>query len=430
MFNENAETVIKQEPIERPLRRSPRLAELAEKKTNISQTMNFQTTSHGVYPAEVIARCIEHINACCIQTYTVKQGIRKWGNKGYSSAIKELEQLHSRTCFTPLKLKDISRMERKKAMEAVTFMVQKRDETVKTRMCANGSTQRVWMDKEDKSSPTVSLEALAITAALDAAEGRSIITLDIPNAFIQTIVVSDKDGDKIILILRDEIALMLVDLDPDVYLEALEYHKGKPVLYLHVQRAIYGMLQSALLFYEKFVKDLTEYGFKLNPYDPCVANKTVNGEQLTIVWHVDDVKASHEDQKVLDTFGKWVNDKYGDDKIGKVKITRGHRHDYLGMILDFATAGEVKIDMQYYVQAIVEDFEHEYGEFTKRGNAETPHTATLFTVNESPTLVDKRQNDFHAYVARALFLCKRARPDVQPTVSFLITRVKEPTKQD
>ena len=125
-----------------------------------------------------------------------------------------------------------------------------------------------------------------------------------------------------------------------------------------------------------------------------------------------------------------MNDKYGDDKISKVKVTRGHCHDYRGMILDYATAGEVKINMQYYVQAIIKDFEHEYGEFTKKGNAETPHTTTLFTVNESPKLVDKRQNDFHAYVARTLFLCKRAHPDVQPTVTFLMTRVKETTEQD
>ena len=62
-----------------------------------------------------------------------------------------------------------------------------------------------------------------------------------------------------------------------------------------VLKAIYGMLQSALLFYQQFRKDLEEYGFIFNPYDPCVANKMVNGKQFTITFHVDDLKASHED---------------------------------------------------------------------------------------------------------------------------------------
>ena len=250
------------------------------------------------------------------QHYTVKQDIKKWGNKGYSSAIKEIGQLHSRTCFTPLKLRNLTPEERKKAMGAVTFMIEKRDGTIKTRMCANGSTQRVWMDKEDKSSPTVSLEALMISVAIGAAEGRCVISMDIPNAFVQTEVGNDKDGNRIILILRDEIALILVDLDPDVYRDALEFHNGRPVLYLHVRRAIYGMLQSALLFYEKFLADLKEYGFVPNPYDPCVANKIVDGEQMTIVWHVDDVMAMHVEHKALDEFAEWADNKYGDDENG------------------------------------------------------------------------------------------------------------------
>ncbi len=49
------------------------------------------------------------------------------------------------------------------------------------------------------------------------------------------------------------------------------------------------MLKSALLFYQKLVADLTSLGFELNPYDPCIANKTVKGKQLTVLWHVDDI---------------------------------------------------------------------------------------------------------------------------------------------
>ena len=41
-------------------------------------------------------------------------------------------------------------------------------------------------------------------------------------------------------------------------------------------------------------------GFVLNPYDMCVANKTINGKQCTVTWYVDDNKISHVEQEVAD----------------------------------------------------------------------------------------------------------------------------------
>ena len=92
-------------------------------------------------------------------------------------------------------------------------------------------------------------------------------------------------------------------------------------------------------------KDLEEIGFEFNPYDPCVANMMVRGEQLTVTFHVDDLKASHKNPKVIDDFIQFIDFKYGDKDIGEVKATRGKKHDYLGMTLDYSTNGKVKVDM-------------------------------------------------------------------------------------
>jgi hypothetical protein len=48
------------------------------------------------------------------------------------------------------------------------------------------STQRVYMDHEDASSPTVRTDSVLITAGIEAEENRDVATCDIPNAFIQT----------------------------------------------------------------------------------------------------------------------------------------------------------------------------------------------------------------------------------------------------
>ena len=55
------------------------------------------------------------------------------------------------------------------------------------------------------------------------------------------------------------------------------------------------MLESALKFYKRLRKDLERAGIKVSPCDPCVANKIVNGTQMTVMGHVDDLKVSHED---------------------------------------------------------------------------------------------------------------------------------------
>ena len=70
--------------------------------------------------------------------------------------------------------------------------------------------------------------------------------------------------------------------------------------------AIYGIMNTELLFYQKFVGDLMTIGFELNPYEPCVANKTINGKQLTLVWNVDNIKASHVEADVVTRMEKWL----------------------------------------------------------------------------------------------------------------------------
>ena len=45
----------------------------------------------------------------------------------------------------------------------------------------------------------------------------------------------------------------------------------------------------------------------------------VNGEQLSICWHVDDLKSSHINPKVNDEFLQWIKDTFR--QLGEVKTT-------------------------------------------------------------------------------------------------------------
>lgn len=111
------------------------------------------------------------------------------------------------------------------------------------------------------------------------------------------------------------------------------------------------MLQSLLLHYKKFRKDIESIGFKVNLYNPCVANRIVNSKQHIVTWHVlDDLMSSHVDPKVNDESLNWLKSKYASDEIGEVKAVRGHRQDYSAMVLDYLRPGVLKVDITNYVQ--------------------------------------------------------------------------------
>jgi hypothetical protein len=151
-------------------------------------------------------------------------------------------------------------------------------------------------------------------------------------------------------------------------------------------KAIYGMLEAALLWYNKtFRKDLEGIGFAFNPYNPCVANKKVQGLQQTILFHMDDLKSSHKLKSVNDRFEKWLNSKYGIH--GKVTSTRGKVHDYLGMELDYRKRGELIINMTKYVDYMINDFPLKLG---KKDVAKTPAADSLFNLGTGAKLDTKR----------------------------------------
>ena len=114
------------------------------------------------------------------------------------------------------------------------------------------------------------------------------------------------------------------------------------------QNAIYGTMTTSLLHYKNLRKTLEGWGFEFNPYDPCVANKMINGKQMTICFHVDDGKVSHVDTEEVDKILELLRGKYEtifEDGSGKMTVVRGKVHEYLGMTLDFSKPGLVWITM-------------------------------------------------------------------------------------
>ena len=141
------------------------------------------------------------------------------------------------------------------------------------------------------------------------------------------------------MLLKGKLAELMVQVDPKLYQKYITTNKkGEAMLYVRLSEASYGLLQSALLFYQKLRGELKDYGFEVNPYDPCVANKVVNGSQMTVTWDVNNLKVSHNNYHEVTKFLMYLGDWYG-NRI--TAVNRGKVYDYLGMDLDFSNKGKL-----------------------------------------------------------------------------------------
>jgi hypothetical protein len=232
------------------------------------------------------------------------------------------------------------------------------------------------------------------------------------------------DMDDVIYMRLDGVMVdLLIEINQE-YAKFVTVEKGKQVIYVRLGKALYQMQKAAMLFWKKLTGILEGWGFVVNPYDPCVANKMVNGKQCTIIWHIDDLKILHEDPEVVSGVIEQLNSEF--QKEAPLTVNHGKVHDYLGMTLDFSVDGKVKIGMVQYVKTMLAELNADMD-----GMSPTSAAAHLFNINEECPKLDKEQAKyFHHNVAKLLFLCKRARPDIETAVSFLCTRVKAPDEDD
>ena len=158
------------------------------------------------------------------------------------------------------------------------------------------------------------------------------------------------------------------------------------------------MLQAALLFWRLLSDTLIEWGFKLNEYNKCVANKIINGKQCTIIWHVDNLKILHVDPKVVNDLIKRLEAKFGQES--PLVTSQGNIIEYLRMCIDYTQKGKVKISMYDYIDKMLAELPSDMNRVST-----TMAALHLFNVNDSAEKLDKNKAQlFHHLVAKLLYL--------------------------
>ena len=88
-----------------------------------------------------------------------------------------------------------------------------------------------------------------------------------------------------------------------------------------LDRALYGTIEAAKVWYDSLSTNLLSREFKANTFDPCVFNKDFHGDQLTILLYVDDLMISCVNRQGIDYVIDFLNSDYS-----KANVYEGPRH--------------------------------------------------------------------------------------------------------
>ena len=348
---------------------------------------------------------------------TVREAIRTRGEEAERVILKELSQMINKNVWTPIDGRLLTAEQRGSIIRSSMFLKEKylasgEFDKLKARLVAGGDQQDKDM-YDDLSAPTVSTCAVFTILTIAAHEGRRAAVVDIGGAFLNAEM---KTGVPVHMRLDPTMSELIIRLDPSYK----RYQDGKGCITVLLNRALYGCVESAALWYDNLRETMTSLGYERNPHDICVFNKTSKeGVQCTATVHVDDLLITSVDESMIDGLAEGLRQRYGE-----ISKTKGSVLNYLGMVLDLSQAGETRVSMKGFV----EDMLLCSG---VTGGARTPATDGLFELRTDATLsTEEKRKEFHSLVAKLLYLAKKTRPDCLTTVAFLATRVSKCTDQD
>jgi len=349
-----------------------------------------------------------------------KKAIRAYGSAMVdASLLEEIRGMVIRKVWSGVHVKSLSPEERRRVIRSsVFFKLKYKDgaiDRLKARLVAGGDQQdkTIYDESIDISSPTVSTTSVFSIVATAAAKKHHIMTFDIGQAYLNA------DIKEVVLVRLDPIsAQILCQIDA----QYSQYVLKDNSMIVKLNKALYGCVESARLWYEHLKSVMFRIGYLINPLDQCVFNKLDSESNVisTVCFHVDDGLATSPLESELDILKREMIKEFKE-----VKFSEGKVHEYLGMKLDFSTDFETEVTTVKYIVDILTNVD------IGMAAAPTPASASLFDIDvDSPALSIPESKAFHTLTAQCLYLSVRVRPDILCSVSFLCTRVRAPTEQD
>ena len=378
---------------------------------------------------DVVEEVAEELNSrtesLALNNMSVKKALRMHGAEAKEAILKEFRSLFvDKEALKPVKQSSLTSEQKKKLLRSHMFLKAKHDgrgefEKLKGRLVGDGSTQD-RAPYEHLESPTANIESVFMILELASRKKMRATKVDFTAAYLNATI---DEGDEIMMWLTPELTAMLVVEFPE--LGGFVDNHGR--LVVRILKALYGLVQSAALWFALLYGFLVGLGFKSNWVSKCVMNYTKDGVELTIVLYVDDLLILWVEVGNM----RWLVSELR-QRFVSLTVETSDAFTYLGMYLERNRKGQYSIDMCDFIVKTCEA--HMKDKDDKRAyekGSKVPGGKDLFEIKEDSELLDAKENkQFHSTTARVLYLTNRVKPTCKVTCQVLCTRVSAPTQDD
>ena len=340
-------------------------------------------------------------------------------NESIVSIMKELRGIVKRNVFKGVHLKDLTEQEKKEIITGRMNLIQKQifhnnvqepETIIKSRYVGHGFKQdrEKYNHNLDIYAPTAALSSAFLFFTLAAVKKQQICVTDVTQAFLRA-----KTKKTTHLLVDPIVTLILCDLYP----EFKEFVLNDGKLLVKLDYALYGIIEAANLWYNDLQKSHVQQGFKVNPHDPCIVTK----KDIQKLCYVDDIANRADSKDILDKHIQQLEKIYG-----KLTVQYGPTVHFLGAKFHLPGDGTCHCDIKLYLSKLCEENQ----DYINNRINKYPAKLNLFDIDyESPILNPTEHDRIHSVIAKILFASQK-RPDFNPAIAFLSTRVKSLTTQD
>jgi hypothetical protein len=288
---------------------------------------------------------------------------------------------------------------------------------VKARLAARGDQQSEYdLLASLLSSPTANLMSVFVLLSIAAKFKAFIRTLDVPGAYLHALL----DEDIYMRLPKEciDIWCKLNNIDRNEYI-----HNDN--IYVKLNKALYGLRQSSVLWYNTLISFLKVNGYQQSNIDPCVLIKRNGPEEFTIIAiYVDDllIVSTHE-SNLNDLQSKF------EAQYGKISYQQGPKISFLSMLISQSSDRTViTVDQDNYISSVLSNFESKYAQ-DGLSLSNYPSNSRLFHASD-PNSEKIDRTKYLSTLMSLMYAAIRTRPDILKEATYLATKSAVPYEGD
>jgi hypothetical protein len=348
---------------------------------------------------------------------TVRRALKEMYEPALKAISSELTSMITKGVLTPIDYSKLTPTQRNLVLYSHMFLKEKflpdgEFDKLKARLVGGGDDQNKDLLVTDPSSPTVEFLTVMFIFCLACLFRLVTAVIDVKTAYLNA------DIDEEIYIAIDS---QCSEIFCKLYPKYKRFIRQNGTLVCLVNKALYGLTQSANLWYIHIRKELEKMGFiTIDSVDKCLFfRKFPDGSVIYLLLYVDDIFIAASTLKLVNFVIESLQKSFGE-----LSIQRGLKYSYLGMTVEFSNDfSSVKLSQQGYISDILKFYN-----ISKFANSPAKRDLLSIPKGEKAKLVDSKF--FKSQLMKIAYLAIRTRPDFRFVVCFLASKSAAPTVHD